>query len=179
MSEVGEVKGGRGHRRVFRNPGWWVAFAGTLVIALLAMSPPVLGGGARDIVMSMFSGVCHQLSGRSPHVDGVQLAVCHRCAGIYWGLPAAALVFALTLRAAPIRRHVARGAPLLLIAAAMPAGIDWALDVVGLWPNTPVSRVLTGAGFGLGAGWFLVRATSEAGSDTTGAPARKNIREDA
>lgn len=146
---------------VFRNPGWWIAFAGTLILVLLAMSPPVLGTGARDIVMAMFSGVCHQLPTRSPHVDGVQLAVCHRCAGIYWGLPAAALLFAVAGRRVPISRH---GAPLLLIAAAAPAGIDWVLDVFGLWANTPVSRVLTGVIFGVGAGWFLVRATTDAGS---------------
>lgn len=159
----------RAHRSVgdlssaeaLRNPGWWIAFAGTLAIALLAMTPPLLGDGSREIVMAMFSGVCHQLPGRSPHVDGVQLAVCHRCAGIYWGLPAAALLFTLSRPGASISRQ---GAPLLLIAAATPAGVDWALDVVGVLANTPASRIATGVIFGLGAGWFLVRATTEAGS---------------
>jgi uncharacterized membrane protein len=139
----------------WRIGGWWIAFGGTLAIALLAMSPPVLPPGARDIVMAMFSGVCHQLPGRSPHVAGVQLAVCHRCAGIYWAMPAASLLWA-ALRG--IRRTPLRGAPWLLVASVAPAGIDWGLDVIGLWDNTPLSRMLTGAAFGLAAGYFLTLA---------------------
>ena len=154
-------RGRKGVQRVFTHPGWWIAFAGSLAVAVLAMTPPVLGDGAREVIMTMFSGVCHQLPGRSPHVDGVQLAVCHRCSGIYWGVPAAALLFAAS---GGRFRAAGRGAPFLLLAAALPAAADWALDLAGIWSNTPLTRILTGAVFGLGAGWFLVLATTRAGS---------------
>jgi len=138
--------------------GWGTALTITLAIAALASSTPLLPPGLRQIVMSMFSGVCHQLPTRSPHVGGVQLAVCHRCLGIYWALPAAAIVYRLVRGAWPFH---GRSALFLLLASVLPAGVDWLGDVLGLWTNTPASRMITGALFGLVAGYYLARAVGE------------------
>lgn len=142
------------HQKSFRS-GWMTAGALTLLIALFVTLTPIYPPGFRQIVMKMFAGVCHQLSARSPHIDGVQLAVCHRCFGIYWGLPVAALLFGVLRGFWPITRK--SGLPILL-ASALPSGIDWFGDVVGWWVNTPASRMITGGIFGLTAGYFFARA---------------------
>jgi uncharacterized membrane protein len=114
---------------------------------------------AGSAIKLFFASVCHQLPERSPSISGVTLAVCHRCYGIYWGLPIAALVFASVRR----RRLAKIGPPAWLLALALvPIAFDWSLDAIGWLPNTPATRMGTGLIFGLGAGWFVVRAAIEA-----------------
>jgi len=109
--------------------------------------------------MQAFAGVCHQLPSRSPHIDGVALAVCHRCLGTYLGLPAAVLIFSSLRGLWPFSR---KAAPWVLLGAAIPAIVDWSGDVLGIWTNTPVSRMITGGILGLFAGYFLVAAIVDA-----------------
>lgn len=135
--------------------GWLLAVGVGFVLVGLASLPPFVGAEAREMLMAAFAPVCHQMPARSPHWHGVALAVCHRCYGIYWGLPLAALGF-LALRRWD---HVlGRRAGLVLLLALVPMGIDWGGDVAGLWTNTPVTRLLTGGVFGLAAGYYLARA---------------------
>lgn len=138
--------------------GWSLAllFGGTLLVAL--MLPPFVGEKARHVVMAVFSGVCHQLPDRSPQLGGVQLAVCHRCLGIYLALFAAPFGF-LVLRKWDGLLH--RGARWFVLGAVLIPGTDWLGDAVGLWANTPLTRLATGAVFGLTAGYFLCRALIE------------------
>jgi uncharacterized membrane protein len=138
--------------------GWMTAASITLGIALLVSLTPLFPPGFRQIVMKMFAGVCHQLPLRSPHIDGVQLAVCHRCMGSYWGLPLAAVLFGLLRGLWPFTRKT--GFPILLLSV-VPAGIDWFGDVMGWWVNTPATRVITGGIFGLTAGYFFARAIAD------------------
>lgn len=138
--------------------GWGVAFGATAVLVVLATLPPFLPPDVRVLFMRLFSGLCHQIPERSPHLDGIALAVCHRCYGIYWGLPLAALAF-LGLRRWDGR--ISRAGRFLIPASLVPPGADWLGDVLGLWVNTPLSRVVTGGVFGLVAGYFLARALVE------------------
>jgi uncharacterized membrane protein len=135
--------------------GWSLAFVGSTVLLVLATMPAFVGDELRSLLMLAFSGACHQIAERSPHLAGVQLAVCHRCYGIYLALPLAALAF-LYLRRwdAPLNSL----APVLICVALLVPGVDWLGDVFGLWRNTAPSRLLTGAFFGLVAGYFLSRA---------------------
>ena len=135
-----------------------LAFGGSLLLVVLATLPPFLDPGVRLFLVRAFSGVCHQIADRSPHLLGVPLAVCHRCYGIYWGLPLAALAFLALSR---WDGRISRAARWLVPASLVPPGADWLGDVLGLWTNTPLSRFLTGAVFGLVAGYFLARALSE------------------
>ncbi len=135
-----------------------LALGASVLLLLLATLPPFVGDEARAFVMWVFAGLCHQLPDRSPHVDGVALAVCHRCYGIYWGLPLAALAF-LALQRWDAR--ISRAARFLVPAAVAVPGADWLADVLGLWTNTPASRFVTGGVFGLVAGYFLARAFVE------------------
>lgn len=134
--------------------GWTVAAAASAVLVALALAPPFLGGEAGAFVRHAFAAVCHQLPERTPHLGGGPVALCHRCTGVVLGL-AGGLLAAPAL-AARWRNALARsGQGRLLLAAAVPAAIDWLLGATGLWANTPASRVATGALFGLVAGVIL------------------------
>ena len=136
---------------------WFAALGAVLAVGGLAASPSVLSAGAGSAVRDAFSMLCHQIPSRSPHVHGAQWALCFRCVGIVGGL-ALGLASALLARDA-IEALLARwGAGRTLVALALPAAIDWGLGVSGLWLNTPLSRVATGAVLGLGAGWLLADA---------------------
>jgi len=138
----------------------WVALSVILWgIVVLIVLPPYVGVTGREILMSSFRPLCHQLPGRSPFVDGVQLAVCHRCLGIYVGLAASATILGgLIAFSKPIERY----ASILLPASLVPLTVEWLGDVIGLWTNTPVSRFVTGGIFGAVGGVFLARVLVEA-----------------
>ena len=129
---------------------WLAALALALAAVALAALPPFVGTGLRGVLMALFDPLCHQLPSRSFHVGGVPFALCHRCFGIAAGLAAG-------LALAPLVRHrlpAVNGADGLLWIAlgALPIGLDWGLEALGLWANTPGSRLLSGASFGLVAG---------------------------
>ena len=135
--------------------GW----AGTLAVLLLmvgvASAPPWLPSAWREVVMEAFAPFCHQMSARSPHLQGVALAVCHRCYGIYWGLPLAVLLVPfLSSWAGWFHRNTRY----VLLGALLPAGVDWLGGLSGVWSNVPLSRLLTGMLFGLAAGYYLLHA---------------------
>lgn len=134
------------------NRGWLLALATGLGLVSLATLPPFVGETARAYLMQGFEMVCHQLPGRSPHIDGVQLAVCHRCYGIYWGLPVASFLY-LALKGRRLDRRVA---PLILGLSILPMILDWGGDVFGLFTNSAGSRIVTGLLFGVVAGLFFV-----------------------
>lgn len=119
--------------------------AAASVILLGASSPPFLSSGARALVMHAFAPVCHQLPGRSPVLDGVQLAVCDRCLGIYGGVLLGILTLGWGRHLWARVRAVDR---VVLLGSLVPIALDWVGPVLGLWPNAPLSRAGTGLLFG-------------------------------
>ena len=132
-----------------------MALSMTSLLVLMASLPPFVGPKMRVLLMQSFSAMCHQIAERSPAVDGVQLAVCHRCYGIYWGLPLAVLGFLALARWDAVLWRYSR---YIILLALVPTGLDWLLGVLGVWPNTPLSRLTTGGLLGLVAGYYLARA---------------------
>ncbi len=103
--------------------------------SLLAEKYPLTAGA----VYYFFSQVCHQIPERSFHWAGSQIAVCHRCLGIYLG-------FWLGILSWPSLGHLGRrllDRPRLVL---VPAAL---LLLNTLTPNSPFDRVVTGllAGF--------------------------------
>lgn len=135
-----------------------VAATVTAAVLLVALLPPFLPEDVARVVMAAYSSVCHQIAERSPAIESVQLAACHRCFGIYAGLTAGALLFPLLMRWSDV---LMRRAGFFILGALAVPGIDWAGDVAGLWTNSPVSRVLTGAVFGFMAGFYFSKAVAE------------------
>lgn len=139
--------------------GWWITFVATTLLVVLATLPPFVGPGERSLLYIAFSGVCHQIAERSPHLMGIPLAVCHRCYGAYVALPLAALLFLFVRR---WDAYLNRRAAVLLTLSIVVPGVDWLGGMLDFWANTALSRLLTGAVFGFVAGYFLTRALSEA-----------------
>ena len=140
----------------------------TGLLLLLVSLPPFVPPSVRTLLMAAFAPVCHQLPDRSFWIDGVQLAVCQRCYGIYTGLFLGSLLLPLLGARA---RWIYRRAPLVLSGALLPPALDWSLQLVHLWHNTPLSRTLTGLWFGLGAGLLLAATLRYAPRKTQPCPA--------
>ena len=122
------------------------------LVFLLLMLPPFLSFEWRYVVMEAFSAVCHQMPERSFHIAETSLAVCHRCTGIYAGIPMAmATAFMIDLKDVFGKKTWG----LVLFASLGIMGLDWGLSVVGLYENTLHSRVATGLLFGMAAGAYL------------------------
>lgn len=132
-----------------------------LLLGLAAL--PVLGPEPlRDAVMTAFAPVCHQLPERSFALGGVPMALCQRCSGFVAGLALGALALVLAMgrgRAIPGRGEVAPAAAIgVLVVGALPMGLDWGLDVLGVWVNTAASRAASGAWLGGALGVLLAHA---------------------
>ncbi len=131
--------------------GAWVAL---MVIAPLARES---GWAFSSSLYNFFSYICHQLPERSLHIAGHPMAVCSRCFGVYFGLFAGILFY-------PLIRPVETIDPLpriWLILSIVPIGVDWSLTFLGIWENTHVSRVITGAILGVACAVYIVPAIVE------------------
>ncbi len=135
--------------------GWGAAVLISGSLVTLISLPPFVGEQAAWMIRQGFAVVCHQLPDRSPSVAGVHLAVCHRCVGLYGGAFLACLGLLILVR----WDHQFRSHALLLLAiASLPLLIDWGGDWLGLWANTPSSRIATGGVAGVAIGYFAGRA---------------------
>lgn len=149
---------------------WLAILGGALLPVLLATLPPFVGPEARAVVMNAFAPLCHQMPSRSPHVMGVQLAVGHRTYGLLMGLPLGVLSFLVLAR---WEKFLDRHLPRVLAVASLPMAIDWFLGWFGIWANTPLSRLLTGALFGIAAGYYVTQGLMSSRTASRSAPIRE------
>ncbi len=150
---------GRLRRQAWK--AWAVGLAVTaLWLALIVAAPLAKAGGFAAVSSPLyyfFSFLCHQISDRSLHVEGEQLAVCSRCFGVYSGLFAGFLVY-------PFWRGIDNIEPLprvWLFLSIIPVTVDWSLTFFGVWDNTHLSRFLTGGILGFACGTFIVPSIVE------------------
>lgn len=140
-------------RRLNRQTWTWIGLLSvTGGVLLLAVSPPLLSAKWQSIVLHVFSPVCHQIPVRSPHIGGVQLAICDRCTGIYLGL---VLGVATVGWGRGLWRAAGQYSRFVLLGSLLLMGIDWLGPLLGLWANGPVSRASTGLLFGVVAASFV------------------------
>ncbi len=168
LRERGAIENRPGSPASFRR-AWAIVLAAAAAVLLLASLPPFVGAEARSVLMTAFSGVCHQLPDRSFHIHGIALAACHRCYGIYAAMPLAVLAAPALRRCFSLPVAMRR---FVLLASLLPPGIDWLAGALDLWHSAPLTRFLTGAVFGLAAGCFLTIALAE------NAQAREHITTD-
>ena len=135
---------------------WAAVTAGSLLLVGLIVGAPMAQstghGGFAFTIYRAFRYVCHQLPERSFHLAGHQFAVCARCTGLYVGFAAASLIY-------PLVRSLKRTdapAPRWLLVAAAPMTIEVALDLLGIWKNTHLSRLITGLVLGSIAAFYVV-----------------------
>ena len=111
---------------------------------LLAPSIHASHPAAASIVYSAYSPICHQVDGRCFHLFEAKWGVCIRCSAIYFG-------FFLSLLLYPLFRRLSSpsypGRWWIALAVA-PMVIDILLNFTGIYPNTPLTRTITGMMFG-------------------------------
>ncbi len=140
----------------------WSVFA-LLIFAwifLIVLAPIAEASGSKSVaqpIYKFFSFICHQIDGRSFHVEEHPLAVCSRCFGVYCGLLFGFLTY-------PLIRRIEETEPFprfWLFLAMIPMGVDWSLGFFDVWANTHWSRFFTGAILGAACGLFIVPALVE------------------
>ncbi len=126
---------------------------------LLFTFPPILihFGINADIIYKFFSPVCDQIDARSFHIFGYKLAVCSRCASIYYGFTFGLVIYPLfrSMKEVTIPNLLYIMVPLAAL------GADWAVDYTSLARNTFVTRSITGGVFGISIAFFVLPAIIE------------------
>lgn len=163
----------RFRRQAWRS--WAVGLAVVVVWVLLIVIPPLAKANGFVALSSplyhFFSFICHQISERSFHIDGEQLAVCSRCFGVYLGL---LLGFAIY----PLWRNIDEIDPIprfWLFLSLIPIAIDWALTMFGIWENNHASRFITGLILGIACATFIIPAVVEIARNLTGRRRLKRV----
>ncbi|MBD0325542.1 MAG: DUF2085 domain-containing protein [Pyrinomonadaceae bacterium] len=147
-----------GARSSLRRPllAWGLAAATMLLLLGLIMAAPLLRANGQEFpalaIYGSFGNLCHQIPERSFHVAGHAFAVCARCLGLFAGLAVGILAFPL-VRSLRSTRNPAR---IWLFIAAVPTVIDFSLGFLGVWPNTHLSRFMTGMLLGAVAAFFIM-----------------------
>jgi uncharacterized membrane protein len=104
-----------------------------------------------SMVYAGASLVCHQKPERSFHVAGAPMPVCARCTGLYLaGAIAACLAWAGAASAPRRTRRV-------ILFGAAPIAVTVALEWLGLWHPSNVTRAISSLPLGAAAGWIFVR----------------------
>ena len=137
---------------------WFVSAAIVVVWLAAIIAAPIFSSSnvtsVSSPIYSFFGYICHQISDRSIHIAGHQMAVCSRCLGVYAGLFTGILLY-------PLWRRVDDIEPLprlWLFLALVPITVDWSLTMFGIWENTHFSRFVTGMILGATCGTYIVPA---------------------
>lgn len=97
---------------------------------------------------SLGSGLCHQLPERSFIFHGLQLPLCARCTGIYFGFIFTFVMLAVLYRKAPRRGGLSRFYYLMIVVFGLPLVFDGLSSYLGYRTTTNVIRLWSGSAFG-------------------------------
>ncbi len=138
----------------------WLALIGASPYLVVRSRPETLWWRVGGIVYFAGHFLCHQRADRSFHAWGIQLPVCGRCVGLYAGAVLGAVVAAFASRRAapPGEAGVWRSR---LIAGALPTGVSLALELAGLWTQTPAVRSVAAVPLGLVVAWLVGRHAAD------------------
>ena len=100
-----------------------------------------------------FDSLCHQQHDRSLSINGVAMAVCSRCFGIYGAFLFGLVLFPVaSIIRLPYRKKVAIYFILITLSLIV---VDFVGNLVGFWMNSHQSRIILGALFGMSLAWLL------------------------
>ncbi len=133
---------------------WCIALVVAPFLATFPGAPGMLGA----FLYAFFHPICHQLDARSFHIFSGPMAVCSRCASIYFAFLGGTILYPLFCDVRkPVLPHRA-----FLYVAVLPMLADIAAGMLGIHEVSNITRLFTGAAFGLIAPFFIVPATVEA-----------------
>lgn len=125
----------------------------------VVVAGPVLPAAAGAVVYGFGSVICHQLPERSFHLAGYQLPVCARCLGIYVGLFGGMAYAAIwSDRGRTILDIGTRRVRWLALVLSAPTIVTVAIEAVGLWQTSNITRLFAGAPLGIFVGLVVMSA---------------------
>ena len=124
-------------------------WAGIVLAAPYAFHRPALAVPTA-VAYAAASRFCHQRPERTFYLHDAPMPVCARCAGIYLSAGVGVL-----LGWSSLGRF--RNVRVLLVIAALPTGITWALEHLGGVPLSNLTRHLAALPLGAAAGWVFIR----------------------
>lgn len=146
-----------------------------VLVPVWRSSPAGADGGLRPSVALavdlVAARVCHRRPDRTLQLRGEPLPVCGRCTALYLG-GAAGLLLALVASARHPRRTrtgartkrptwwpagLDRRAAWLAVAA-IPTGLTWNLEFIGVWDPGTLVRTAAALPLGAATGWLIARA---------------------
>ena len=101
-----------------------------------------------SLIFSLGSGLCHQLPERSFIWHNVQLPLCARCTGIYFGFLFAFILLAILYRKAPRRGGLSDFYYGAIVVMGLPLVVDGLTSYLGFRSTTNAIRLASGAAFG-------------------------------
>lgn len=142
----------------------WLLVAGVLAwVAAIVFAPVAIGSGsavARACAAATYAAgrfVCHQIPERSFHIEGRQFAVCGRCTGLYVSALAGGVIALILRRRFPVDDRIA------LAVAAIPTGLSWGLEHIGLAAQSNTIRAVAALPLGFAAAWVVIALLLESG----------------
>ena len=142
-----------------------ILWGATILAAPSLLAHPTWGPPVA-VVYAGASRFCHQRPERSFHLDGAQMPVCARCAGLYLSGAAGALLAWLPFFRVPARRSFSEGGKaeatvlnpkVALAIAALPTALTWTLEFAGIMAFSNASRALAALPLGVVAGGLFIR----------------------
>ena len=155
----------RYHPSMKRTLPYNILLVATFLWCALLFLPPVAASieasssSISSTCYKFFSLICHQYDSRSLHVFGWKLAVCARCFGVYLGFLIGVLVVPFFYP-----RNFSK-IILWLTVAVLPMMLDVLLDVVQIHVSNLITRMTTGAFFGIVAAAVLTPIFEEGCSE--------------
>jgi uncharacterized membrane protein len=133
---------------------YFLLLALAIIYDLLFTLPPILThfGINAGLLYNFFQPVCHQMDARSFHIFGYKLAVCSRCASIYYGLTFGIASYPLFK---PLHKISMPDMIYILIPIAALVA-DFSVNYLGVGHNTFISRSITGGFLGVSTAFFFV-----------------------
>jgi uncharacterized membrane protein len=150
--------------------GTLATFIGVAVATPLAYAAGLTGPASA--VFHAYRFACDELPSHSFFVGGYQMCLCSRCLAIYTSL----LLFGLGLTVARKYRVIHSMSWWMWLLAMLPMALDGGTQFFGLRESTVWLRLLTGAIFGIGTGWFMLGHIEAAAEDDGAAVARVRAR---
>jgi uncharacterized membrane protein len=140
---------------------WALTLAGTGVwLAAIVLAPWLAGHGrtgAARFIYAVFAPLCHQIPDRCFHLNGLPMAVCGRCLGIYAGFAGGLLAYPLVrgfrrLALPPVR---------LLVGLTLPMAVEAFGGILGLWRSPIGLRFVTGFAWGAILPFYFITGVAD------------------
>ncbi len=118
-----------------------IFISGSIIIAPRLIEAGGVYAKWGTVVYLTCHGLCHQMPERSYFWNGTQMAVCHRCIGIYGGALLGLIIYPFT----PFFRKGTFPSLRLFLIFIIPVALDLFGETLRIYPGHPYIRTLTGA----------------------------------